>query len=71
MSQPVEFVVYPGIDNQYKFPPAVREALASAPEFAGTFVRFEDLNGNPISLRQVVIKVDTSTWEIADIVAEA
>lgn len=36
-----------------------------------TFVRFEDLAGNPISVRQVVIKVDTTTWEIADIVAEA
>ena len=37
----------------------------------GTFVRFEDLAGNPISVRHVVIKVDTATWEIDDIVAEA
>jgi hypothetical protein len=36
-----------------------------------TFVRFVDLAGNPISARHVTIKVDTSTWEIADIVAEA
>ena len=36
-----------------------------------TFVRFVDLAGNPISARHVTIKVDTSTWEITDIVAEA
>jgi hypothetical protein len=36
-----------------------------------TFVRFVDLAGNPITARHVTIKVDTSTWEIADIVAEA
>jgi hypothetical protein len=36
-----------------------------------TYVRFVDLAGNPISARHVTIKVDTSTWEIADIVAEA
>ena len=36
-----------------------------------TFVRFEDEAGNPISVRQVVIKVNTTTWEIADIVTEA
>ncbi|MCZ9884164.1 hypothetical protein [Arthrobacter sp. B2a2-09] len=35
------------------------------------FVRFVDLAGNPISARHVTIKVDTSTWEIADIIAEA
>lgn len=36
-----------------------------------TFVRFLDLAGNPITARRVTIKVDTATWEIADIVAEA
>lgn len=36
-----------------------------------TFVRFVDLAGNPITARHVTIKVDTSTWEIADIIAEA
>jgi hypothetical protein len=36
-----------------------------------TFVRFVDVAGNPISARHVTIKVDTSTWEIADIIAEA
>jgi len=40
-------------------------------ELNDTFVRFVDLAGNPISARHVTIKVDTSTWEIADIVAEA
>ena len=35
-----------------------------------TYVRFVDLAGNPITARHVTIKVDTSTWEIADIVAE-
>ncbi len=36
-----------------------------------TFVRFVDLAGNPITARHVTIKVDTSTWQISDIVAEA
>jgi hypothetical protein len=36
-----------------------------------TYVRFVDLAGNPITARRVTIKVDTSTWDIADIVAEA
>jgi hypothetical protein len=40
-------------------------------ELNATFVRFEDLAGNPIAVRQVVIKVNTTTWEIDDIVAEA
>jgi hypothetical protein len=35
------------------------------------FVRFTDLNGNPITARHVTIKVDTTTWDISDIVAEA
>ncbi|MGY4543247.1 hypothetical protein ACVWY0_003180 [Arthrobacter sp. UYNi723] len=35
-----------------------------------TYVRFVDLAGAPISARRVTIKVDTSTWEIADIIAE-
>jgi hypothetical protein len=36
-----------------------------------TYVKFVDLAGNPISARHVTIKVDTSTWEISDIIAEA
>lgn len=43
---------------------ATRGALGAA------YVRFVDLAGNPISARHVTVKVDTSTWEIADIVAE-
>ena len=44
----------------------VSEAALSA-----TFVRFEDLNGNPIPAPGgVVIKVDPATGEIADIVSE-
>lgn len=54
-----------GADENGKFPPRVDAALK------GTFVRFVDLAGNPITARRVTIKVDTSTWEIADIVAEA
>jgi hypothetical protein len=46
-------------------------ASAVAGALNATFVRFVDLAGNPISARHVTIKVDTSTWEIADIVAEA
>jgi len=46
-------------------------AKLSASAAATTYVRFVDLAGNPISARHVTIKVDTSTWEITDIVAEA
>jgi hypothetical protein len=45
--------------------------IAADPALNATYVRFVDLAGNPISARHVTIKVDTSTWEIADIVAEA
>jgi hypothetical protein len=54
-----------GADEDGHFPPRVQAALGA------TYVRFVDLAGNPISARHVTIKVDTSTWEIADIVAEA
>jgi hypothetical protein len=47
------------------------DASATKAALNATFVRFVDLAGNPISARHVTIKVDTSTWEIADIVAEA
>ena len=49
----------------------VQGAGPTAAALNATFVRFVDLAGNPISARHVTIKVDTSTWEIADIVAEA
>ncbi|WP_324644139.1 hypothetical protein [Pseudarthrobacter sp. LT1] len=42
------------------------EAAASA-----TYVRFEDQNGNPLPARNVVIKVDSTTGDILDIVSEA
>ncbi|AYN57883.1 hypothetical protein PP640_gp30 [Arthrobacter phage Faja] len=35
-----------------------------------TFVRFEDEAGNPLPNRNVVIKVDSTTGEIIDIVSE-
>lgn len=36
-----------------------------------TFVRFVDQNGNPLTASHVVIKVDSTTGEILDIVTEA
>jgi hypothetical protein len=36
-----------------------------------TYVRFVDQNGNPLTSRKVVIKVDSTTGEIIDIVSEA
>jgi hypothetical protein len=65
-----QFVVYPGIDENLEFPPAVRQKLADAPELKGAFVRFEDQNGNPLPTRNVVIKVDSTTGDIIDIVSE-
>ena len=66
-----KFVVYPGIDDELNFPPAVRQELAESPEFKGAFVRFEDTDGNPLPSRNVVIKVDAATGDIVDIVSEA
>lgn len=34
------------------------------------YVRFEDEDGNPLPTRSVVIKVDSSSGEILDIVSE-
>jgi len=50
---------------------AINGTGATKTALNATFVRFVDLAGNPISARHVTIKVDTSTWEIADIIAEA
>lgn len=36
-----------------------------------TYVRFEDEAGNPLPTRNVVIKVDSVTGDILDIVSEA
>jgi hypothetical protein len=36
-----------------------------------TYVRFEDQDGNPLASRNVVIKVDSTTGDILDIVSEA
>jgi len=38
---------------------------------SATYVRFEDEAGNPLPTRNVVIKVDSVTGEILDIVSEA
>jgi hypothetical protein len=35
-----------------------------------TYVRFEDENGDPLPSRNVVIKVDSTSGEILDIVSE-
>ena len=43
----------------------VKEALSA------TFVRFVDDNGGPLESRNVVIKVDSTSGEILDIVSEA
>jgi hypothetical protein len=47
-------------------PDRLLEASLSA-----TFVRFEDQDGNPLPTRNVVIKVDSTSGEILDIVSEA
>lgn len=54
-----------GADENGKFPPRVEAALA------GSYVRFEDTDGNPLPARNVVIKVDAATGDIIDIVSEA
>jgi len=38
---------------------------------SATYVRFEDEAGNPLPSRNVVIKVDSATGDILDIVSEA
>lgn len=40
-------------------------------ELNATYARFVDQNGNPLTSRHVVIKVDSTTGDILDIVAEA
>jgi hypothetical protein len=37
---------------------------------SATYVRFVDENGNPLENRNVVIKVDSTSGEILDIVSE-
>jgi hypothetical protein len=59
------------LDSGQRVPDANLPARLGATALGATFVRFVDLAGNPISARHVTIKVDTSTWEIADIIAEA
>jgi uncharacterized protein with beta-barrel porin domain len=81
-----EYTTYSSYDSSTDLPtatpppntnPVVRVLDIANPTTPGgaalntTFVRFVDLAGNPISARHVTIKVDTSTWEISDIVAEA
>jgi hypothetical protein len=39
-------------------------------ELNATYVRFEDENGDPLPSRNVVIKVDSTSGEILDIVSE-
>jgi hypothetical protein len=54
-----------GVDENGKFPNRVNEALSEV------YVRFEDQDGNPLPNRNVVIKVDSTTGDILDIVSEA
>jgi hypothetical protein len=59
------------LDTGQRVPDGNLPARLGSAALNAAFVRFVDLAGNPISARHVTIKVDTSTWEIADIVAEA
>lgn len=66
----------PTVAKSYELDKAAKALIANpgsetAAALNATFVRFVDLAGNPITARHVTIKVDTSTWEIADIIAEA
>lgn len=53
------------VDDDFNLPAAVIGPLG------GTFVRFEDQDGNPLPTRNVIIKVDSTTGDILDIVSEA
>lgn len=50
---------------------AITEPGPTATALNATFVRFEDEAGNPLPSRNVVIKVDSVTGDILDIVSEA
>ena len=50
---------------------AAAAAKLDKAEAATTYVRFVDANGNPLTGKHVTIKVDSTTGEILDIVAEA
>jgi hypothetical protein len=66
-----DFVIYPGIDEEFAFPPAVRQAIADSPEVKGTYVTFVDsVTGLPLVGKHVTIKVDQATDDISDIVVE-
>lgn len=57
----------------YATPAAVAEAVApklDSTTAATTYVRFVDENGNPLTGRHVVVKVDSTTGDILDIVSE-
>jgi len=65
------------VGDDFTLPAAVKAADANLPErlsepsLSATYVRFEDEAGNPLPTRNVVIKVDSTSGEILDIVSEA
>lgn len=50
--------------------PALLEDRPTRDEVSATYVSFRDTNGNPLAARHVVITVNPTTGEIADIIAE-
>lgn len=55
----VNYVIYPGINDQYQFPAEVRAALASAPEFTSEFVEDE---GTPTDGQIMVYSATLGKW---------
>ena len=56
------------VDDDFNFPDSVNVRDVNLP---ANIVRFEDEAGNPLPTRNVVIKVDSTSGEILDIVSEA
>jgi hypothetical protein len=65
------------VDDSFNLPAAVNVVEENLPDRLSveaqnaTYVRFEDEAGNPLPTRNVVIKVDSTSGEILDIVSEA
>ncbi|NWL32992.1 hypothetical protein [Paenarthrobacter nitroguajacolicus] len=60
-----------GILDFHRVPDKALPERLSEGELNATYVRFEDENGDPLPTRNVVIKVDSTSGEIIDIVSEA
>lgn len=65
------------VDDEFNLPDVVNVRDSNLPAnlqpaaLSATYVRFEDEAGNPLPTRNVVIKVDSTSGEILDIVSEA